>query len=123
MPSERNLIKTLLALTILLGVATILTIRTIVPSFVVEGATIILVVYVVILILLQWRWSGVLLIVLIILSIFTISAVFSSTQHIELIEEGYLPAIIIIFSGLVLEAALLVSSIYAIWKGPKLALR
>jgi hypothetical protein len=116
MDQTRFLIRLLLGLTILLGIGTIYTISSIVPSFVVDSASVILVIYVVIFLLLLRRWNRGVLVVPVILSIFTIVAVFSTTQHIKLIEEGYLPAIIIISSGMVLEVALFISSVFAIWK-------
>lgn len=116
MEQTRNLIKVLLGLTILLGIATIYTISSIVPSFVVDGASIILVIYAIIFLVLLRRWNRGILVIPIVLSIFTIVAVFSTTQHIKLIEEGYLPAIVIISSGMILEVGLFISSAYAIWK-------
>ena len=116
MDPTRTLIRVLLGLTILLGIGTIYTISSIVPSFVVEGASIILVIYAIIFFLLLRKWNRQMLVIPIILSIFTIVSVFSTTQHIKLIEEGYLPAIIIISSGMILEVALFISSVFAIWK-------
>lgn len=116
MEQTRNIIKVLLGLTILLGIATIYTISSIVPSFVVDGASIILVIYAIIFLVLLRQWNRGILVIPIILSIFTIVAVFSTTQHIKLIEEGYLPAIVIISSGMILEVALFISSVFAIWK-------
>ena len=110
----RKIILVLIALTILLGIATIMVIRTIVPSFVVEGASAILVIYLISLVWLYARWTRWLLIVPIILSIFTIVSVFAQTPHIQLIREGYIPAIIIIFSGLILESLLLIFSAIAL---------
>lgn len=116
MERTRTIIKLLLGLTILLGIGTIYTISSIVPSFVVDSAAVILVIYAIIFILLLREWNRGILAVPIVLSIFTIVAVFSTTQHIKLIEEGYLPAIVIISSGMILEVALFISSVFAIWK-------
>ncbi|MHB8567492.1 MAG: hypothetical protein ACYC7D_02250 [Nitrososphaerales archaeon] len=116
MNRNRQAIKILLGLTILLGLATIYTINSIVPPLVVYSAAIILVIYFATLIALLQKWSTGVLVIPIILSIFTIVSVFSTTQHIHLIEEGYLPAIIIIVSGLILEGMLLIFSGLALWK-------
>ena len=116
MNKARSAIQILLVVSIMLGIATIFTIRSIVPSFVVDGAASILVVYAIALFVLLRRWSRWLLFLPITLSLFTIISVFSETAHIKLIEEGYLPAIVIISSGLVSQSALLVSSLFALVK-------
>ncbi len=116
MSKTRSAIEILLALSVLLGIATIFTIRSIVPSFVVEGAAVILLVYIIALLMLLRKWSRWLLFLPVVLSLFTIISVFSETAHINLIEEGYVPAIVIISSGLVSQSALLVSSLVALIK-------
>jgi hypothetical protein len=114
MSKTRSAIKILLVLSLLLGITTIFIIRSAVRSFVVEGAAAILVVYVVALLILLRKWSRWFLFLPVALSLFTIISVFSETATIKLMKEGYVPASVIISSGLVSQSALLVLSLVAL---------
>ena len=114
--SIKKLIQYLLVLSIILGLATVLTIRSIVPSFVVEGALIVLLLYLVSSFLLWKNRNRKVLVLPIFLSLFTIVSVFSTSMHVQLIEEGYLPAIVIISGGLISQSALLIACLVAFAK-------
>jgi len=110
-------LRVLVLVTLVLGVFTVFTINHFgVPSVLVYSAIMILIAYSIALVRFSMKEARMPVYVFAGLSLLTMAATFSSTEHLQLIESGYLPAIFIIFGGFATQAVLFVVSILSLRK-------
>jgi K+-sensing histidine kinase KdpD len=107
-------IKILMAITLILGIPTLIAIRNLVPIFVVYSAIGLLALYLLSLVWLSSKESRGSILLAAVLSVFTLSATFVEPAHLELLAEGYVPAIVIISAGTASQIILLLFCIGAL---------